>query len=286
LIDLHTHTTASDGRLTPSDLVARAASAGVDVLGLTDHDTVGGCAAAAQACAERQMAFVPGIEITAVVGEADVHVLGYFVDVESTTLRRFLSAQRQHRVDRLREIIDRLSARGIVLDAAAILQPALADTSKSVGRPWIARAMVAAGHVSDISEAFNRWLSQGRPAFVPRIGASPEEVFARIHEAGGLVSLAHPGVTAIDDRIPAYAAAGMDAIEVYHSDHDEAATTRYLALARRLDLAVTGGSDFHADDEHGGGGPGSACLPREDYARLLERRATRRATASGSSISS
>lgn len=286
MIDLHTHTTASDGRLTSAELVARAASAGVRVLGLTDHDTVGGCAAAAAACADHRIEFVPGIEITAVFGEADVHVLGYFVDIQSAPLQQFLIGQRQHRVDRLREMIDRLASHGIVLDAEAILQPAFADRSKSVGRPWIARALMAAGHVASVSDAFNQWLSQGQPAFVPRIGASPEEVFARIHQAGGLVSLAHPGLTAIDERIPGYAAAGMDAIEVYHSDHDEATTARYLALARQLDLAITGGSDFHADTEHGGGGPGSASLPREDYVRLLARRAARRATASGSSTSS
>lgn len=286
MIDLHTHTTASDGRCTPAELVARASSAGVRVLAVTDHDTLGGCAAAAAACAAAQIEFVPGIEITAVVEDTDVHVLGYFVDPGSECLQRFLTEQRGHRVQRLREMVDRLARHGVVLDAEAILQPGLNDSSKAVGRPWIARALLAAGHVQSVSEAFDRWLSTGRPAFVPRIGAGPEEVFGRIREAGGLSSLAHPALSKVDDHIARYAAAGLDALEVYHSDHDAAASSRYRALASQLNLAVTGGSDFHADEEHGGGGPGSVSLPADDYARFKGLRAARQATASGESISS
>lgn len=286
MIDLHTHTTASDGRLSPEALVARAAAAGVTVLAVTDHDTVGGCAAAAAACATAGITFVPGIEITAVLDERDVHVLGYFVDVDSAPLQQFLAVQRQHRVNRIREIAERLAAHGITLDVEQILGPGLSDTTRAVGRPWIARALVAAGQVASVSEAFDRWLSPGQPAFVPRIGAAPEEVFARIHEAGGLVSFAHPATTKRDERLPQYAEAGLDAIECYHSDHDEAATARYLALARDLKLAVTGGSDFHADTEHGGGGPGSVSLPPAEFARLHSLRAASRATASAPSTSS
>jgi predicted metal-dependent phosphoesterase TrpH len=286
LIDLHTHTTASDGRCSPAELVERASKAGVTVLGVTDHDTVAGCADAADACASAGMAFVAGIEITAVVDERDVHVLGYFIDTSSTDLRAFLSEQRQRRVDRLRDIASRLAAHGIELDVDTILAPGLADASRSVGRPWIARALVAGGHVVDVSEAFDRWLSPGRPAFVPRVAAQPPEVFDRIHAAGGIASLAHPVQMKRDDRIPGYAAAGMDALEVYHADHDPAATAHYLAVATQLHLAVTGGSDYHGDTEHGGGHPGKVSLPREHYERLLALRPTSRASASGSVTSS
>lgn len=269
MIDLHTHTTASDGRCTPEELAARAASAGVTTLGLTDHDTVGGCAATAAACRQHGIDFVPGIEITAVAAERDVHVLGYFFDLESVSLLSFLAEQRQRRVARVREMLDRLAAHGLGLDADAILAPGLADSTRAVGRPWIARAMVAGGHVASVNEAFERWLSRGRPGFVPRIGASPAEVFARVHEAGGIASLAHPVLVKHDEWIPVFAAAGLDAIEAYHSDHDAADTARYLACARELSLLVTGGSDYHADEEHGGGGPGSVSLPREHFDRLL-----------------
>jgi len=162
----------------------------------------------------------------------------------------------------------------------------VSDTRKSAGRPWIARAMLDAGHVASIGEAFDRWLTPGRPAFDRRIGASPAEVFGRIKAAGGLATLAHPALLKHDELIAGYVAAGLDAIEVYHSDHDEAATARYLAIARQHSLLVTGGSDFHADDAHGGGEPGDVTLPRVHYDRLLDARAARRATASGASTSS
>jgi 3',5'-nucleoside bisphosphate phosphatase len=279
LIDLHTHTTASDGRCTPEELVARAAAAGVRVLAVTDHDTVAGCAAAAAACARAKMTFVPGIEVTAVVDGADVHVLGYFV-TNSPALLSFLVEQRQRRVERVREMIDRLTAHGITLDAEAILAPTLADSSKSVGRPWIARALVEGGHVPNIAEAFNRWLSRGRPGFVPRTGASPEEVFERIHASGGIASLAHPVLVKHDEWLPRYAQNGLDALEVYHSDHDELTTAHYLGIAKTLRLGVSGGSDYHADDVHGGGGPGKVSLPQKHYEGLLRLRAARRASAS------
>ena len=272
MIDLHTHTTASDGRCTPEALAACAAAAGVSTLGLTDHDTVGGCAATAEACARLGVAFVPGIEITAVVDERDVHVLAYFFDLESPALHRFLAEQRVRRVERVREMFSRLARHGIHLDGEAILAPGLADSTVAVGRPWIARALVTAGIVSNVNDAFTYWLGRGRPAFVPRVGASPEDVFVRVHEAGGLSSLAHPVLVEHDDWIPRFAEAGLDALEVYHSDHDAAATARYLRIARELGLLVTGGSDFHGDAAHGGRGPGSVTLPREHWDALLARR--------------
>lgn len=271
MIDLHTHTTASDGRCTPEELASRAAAAGVTTLGLTDHDTVGGCAATARACAHYGIDFVPGIEITAVAAERDVHVLGYFFDIESVSLLAFLAEQRRRRVDRVREMLDRLAALGMRLDTDAILKPGLDDSTRAVGRPWIARALVEGGHVATVNEAFDRWLSRGRPGFIPRIGADPAEVFARVHDAGGIASLAHPVLVQHDAWIPVFAESGLDAVEAYHSRHDAADTDRYLAVAHDLNLLVTGGSDYHADEEHGGGGPGSVSLPDNHFERLLKR---------------
>jgi predicted metal-dependent phosphoesterase TrpH len=273
LIDLHTHTTASDGRCAPDELVARARAAGVTVLAVTDHDTVAGCAAAAAACARAGIEFVPGIEITAIEAARDVHMLGYFLDVASGALGRFLDQQRHRRIERVSSMLDRLAAHGIMLDRDAILRPGLVDPSRAVGRPWIARALVAAGHVADVTEAFEKWLAQGRPAFVPRQGAPPEEIIERIHAAGGIASLAHPVLVKHDEWIPRFAAAGLDALEAYHTDHDEPATRHYLDMAGRLGLAVSGGSDFHGDDLHGGRGPGSAALPADAFDALKARRA-------------
>jgi predicted metal-dependent phosphoesterase TrpH len=168
--------------------------------------------------------------------------------------------------------VARLAAHGVHLDGDAIVRDAIIDPSKSAGRPWIARALVAAGHVASIDEAFDRWLERGAPAFVPREAAPPEQVFAAIHEARGLASLAHPGLLGRDEWIADFAAAGLDALEAHYSEHDAAATTRYLALADRLSLAVSGGSDYHGDDSHAAIRPGSASLPREAYEKLKARR--------------
>lgn len=284
IIDLHTHTTASDGRCTPEELVARAAAAGVRVLSVTDHDTVGGIDAAARAARAAGLELVTGIEITSILQGCDVHVLGYFIDPRSTALEGFLAEQRRRRIDRAREIVARLGALGMPLDGDAILKPALDDSLRSVGRPAIARALVSAGHVGSITDAFERWLSAGRPAFVPRQAAPPAEVFARIHAAGGIASIAHPGLLRRDEWLPSFADAGVDAIEAYHTDHDDVATARYLSLAVRLGLAVSGGSDFHGTG-HGGVEPGSASLPQPAF-EALRRRATSRATASGDVTSS
>jgi predicted metal-dependent phosphoesterase TrpH len=271
LIDLHTHTTASDGRAAPADVVARAAAAGVTVLAITDHDTVGGCDSAARACTAAGLAFVPGIEMTAVCNGADLHVLGYFLDRTSPALHVFLADQRRRRIDRLRMMIERLAACGLALDPATILQPALDDPTKAAGRPWIARALVAAGYVESTSEAFDRWLTPGKPGFVARSGASPAEVVERIHQANGIASLAHPGLVGHDEWIPEFVHDGLDAIEAYHSEHDAAATARYLALAAALGLAVSGGSDYHGDPSHGPAHPGAVSLPLDAFETLRQR---------------
>ena len=272
MIDLHTHTTESDGRCAPGELVARAAAAGVTVLAVTDHDTVGACAAAAAACAAAGVTFVTGIEITAIRDDHDVHVLGYFIDVAASSLGTFLSGQRRQRIDRLRQMVAKLATSGIELDAETILRPAVKDPRKSAGRPWIARALVAGGHVASTDEAFDRWLERGKPAFVPRLGASPAEVIARIHDANGIASLAHPGLVGHDEWIDGLVSDGLDALEAYHSEHDSAATARYVAMASAMGIAVSGGSDFHGDPMHGPSQPGVVSLPRDAYEELVRRK--------------
>ena len=271
MIDLHTHTTASDGRCAPAELVARAAAAGVRVLGVTDHDTVGGCAAAAAACADRRIEFVAGIEITAVVAEADVHVLGYFIDIRHGALQRFLARQREVRIGRVEGIARRLGELGVHVDVGPAIAAAYRQPTHAIGRPQVARAMVEAGIVASITEAFDRWLGRGCPAFVDREGDSPETVISTIHAAGGLASLAHPARTRVDERIPVLRQAGLDALEAYHSDHDASVSQRYVDLAASLDLLVTGGSDFHGDPSRAIA-PGSATLPLDAWARLAAAR--------------
>ena len=254
----------------------RAWTAGVRALAVTDHDTVAACDAVAAACRARGIEFVPGIEITAVRDDIDVHTLAYFFDVRSPGLARFLDDQRQDRIARVRRMLDRLASLGIVLDAQAVLRPAYDDPTTSAGRPWIARALVAAGHVSSTDAAFDRWLGRGRSAFVPRRGATPERVITCVHAAGGIASLAHPGLLGHDDWLPELVDAGLDALEAYHSDHDEATSAHYLALAETLGLAVSGGSDYHGDPFHGGATLGGVSLPPEAFERLKDRASARR----------
>ena len=266
MIDLHLHTTASDGALSPPELVAKARAAGLSIFSITDHDTTAGCEAAATAARAAGLELVPGIEITAVADHRDVHMLGYFIDSASPALRRFLDSQRQDRVRRVREIGARLHQLGVPIDVEPIV--ASASRGGSVGRPQLAAALVAAGHVATRNEAFDRFLAAGGRAFVPRHGARPEEVIEIIHDAGGIAAIAHPGVTRRDDLLPALVDAGLDALEAVHSDHDAAEEARYRAVARELRLAVSGGSDFHGPDGHRIGVLGQVTLPAADFAGL------------------
>jgi len=271
LIDLHLHTTASDGTLSPSELVFQARAAGLSLISITDHDTTAGSDAAREVARDAGIQLVPGIEISAVAGGRDVHVLGYFIDTASAPLRAFLDRQREDRIRRVAEMGARLSALGCPIDVAPILDAA--GRGQSVGRPQIAGALLAAGHVRTRDEAFERFLEYGGAAYVPRAGASPEQVVAFVHGAGGIASLAHPGVSARDHLIAPLAAAGLDAIEAVHSDHDAATQARYRALAADLGLLVTGGSDFHGASAHRVSRLGTVTLPLADFEALAARSA-------------
>lgn len=235
--------------LRPSELVTRAERAGLTTISVTDHDTTGGLDEARESARDRGIRFIDGIEITAVEAERDTHVLGYFFDPKSPSLRAFLERQRADRIRRVREMAARLESLGIVIDAEPLVARGM-EEGRSVGRPHVAAALLAGGYVTSWDEAFEKYLEKGRPAFVPRAGASALEVVEIIHEARGIASLAHPGLTRIDPVIPALAAAGLDAIEAAHSEHDAETEARYRAMASALGVAVTAGSDFHGDAVH------------------------------------
>jgi predicted metal-dependent phosphoesterase TrpH len=279
LIDLHLHTTASDGRLSPVQLVTRVAAAGITTMSVTDHDTVAALGEVGLEATARGIRLVAGIEITAVADGRDVHMLGYFFDPGHAPLLTFLDGQRAERVTRVREIGDRLKVLGMPIDVESLVSTAALRPGTSVGRPQIARALVSAGHVSSVQEAFERWLATGLPAFVPRTGPSPAAVVDVIHAAGGVASFAHPGVTRRDDLIRPLAEHGLDAIEVYHSDHQAEDVQEYRNLAQRLGVLVSGGSDFHGADPQA---PveksrarrstlGAVMLPPDDLAALEHR---------------
>jgi predicted metal-dependent phosphoesterase TrpH len=274
LIDLHMHTTASDGRLTPAALVDRAAAAGLTTLSVTDHDTTRSIDEVTRLAGERGIRTVPGIEITSVDDGRDVHVLGYFFDHHSPALASFLEAQRSLRSGRIAEMGRRLVALGAPVDVEDLLARAAAVPGTSIGRPWLARALIAAGHVSSVAEAFERYLGAGRPAFVARTGSSPAVVIGILHAAGGIASFAHPGVTRRDWLLAPLVEAGLDAIEVYHSDHDEEARRTYRSMARTLGVATSGGSDFHGYGETRAA-LGAVSLPPDEFTELEARAAGR-----------
>jgi predicted metal-dependent phosphoesterase TrpH len=273
VIDLHLHTRASDGAHEPVELVRRVWLAGIRTFSVTDHDTVAGLAASGDTARQYGLTFIPGIEITSLADGLDVHVLGYFIDPESRPLASGLTAQRANRVRRLRELAARLMDVGLPIDVETII--AGTPEGRSVGRPQIADALVRAGHVSSMRQAFDLWIGEGRPAFVPRVAPSVNEACALIHGAGGLAAIAHPGCLRRDDLVERVALSGADALEVYHPDHDEATTTRYRAMASRLGLLVTGGSDYHRDEGHHEGALGRVTLPQAEYDRLQARYAER-----------
>ena len=267
MIDLHLHTTASDGYLSPAQLVARARAAGLTTISVTDHDTVAAIAEVIDLATAVGMRVVSGIEITAVDDGRDVHMLGYFFDPASTSLAALLERQRALRVARVREIGERLAALDMPIDIEPVLLAAAARPGSSVGRPQVARELMRAGYVASVQQAFDLWLATGRPAFVPRTGPSPASVIDAIHDAGGLASMAHPGVTKRNELIAPLIDGGMDAIEVYHSDHTAEAEQAYHAIAQRHGVLVTGGSDFHGDETRRNA-LGIVSLPADAFAAL------------------
>jgi predicted metal-dependent phosphoesterase TrpH len=270
VIDLHMHTTASDGRLTPAELMERVVQAGLTTVAVTDHDTTQSIDEMTRLGELRGVRVVPGIEITAVHEARDVHMLAYFIRHHDEALGRFLESQQGLRMERVRDIGQRLAAQGVPIDVEALLARARAKPGTSIGRPWLARALVRAGHVASVAEAFDFWLGQGQPAYVPRSGPSPFRVVELVHASGGVASFAHPGVTKKDQLLAPLAEAGLDAIEIYHSDHSAEVRHHYRTLARSLGVATTGGSDFHGFGETRGT-LGLVHLPRAEFEALEAR---------------
>lgn len=272
MIDLHMHTTASDGRHTPEELVARVRGAGIHTFGVADHDTVAAIAPTRDLASRAGLTFVAGVEITAVHNAKDVHMLGYFVDDESPVLVDFLENSLNDRLRRARLMSEKLAELGVPIDIDRLVaQTGGPNSGKAIARPVIAKALLEAGHVGSIQEAFDRFLAEGQPAYFGRFGASPVEVVGIIHEGGGLASFAHPGPLAKDELIEPLVEAGLDAIECYHSEHTPEMVDKYLQVARRYDLAVTGGSDYHGEGTRRAEFFGKVSLPDVEFARLLER---------------
>ena len=244
-VDLHAHTTASDGTLTPRELVRAAVRRGVRVLAVTDHDSTEGLAEALdEASRHPPLAIVPGLEINCDVPGAEVHVLGYYVDHAAAWFQEFLREQRAERAARVHRIVARLAELGMPLDPAEVF--ALVKEG-SAGRPHVAQAMVQRGYVKSVREAFDRYLHANGPANVPRRRLTPADAVRVIRRAGGVPVFAHPGLADRDALIPELVEAGLMGIEAIYAEHSAAQTAHYTELARVHGLIVTGGSDYHGE---------------------------------------
>ena len=265
--DLHIHTTASDGRLSPEEVVERAASLGLSVIAITDHDSVEGVEAAlAQAQKFPDLLVIPGVELSC-EDEHEIHVLGYFLDINHPSLRIKLSSLHNSRVNRGKRILSKLADLGLNLDWDRVL--ALAHGG-SVGRPHIAQAMLERGYVSTIREAFEKYIGQNGPAYVRRERLTPTEAVELIAEAGGLPVIAHPaGTPELESFVLELKRHGLVGLEAFYPGYSEETIQQLRLLARRYGLIVTGGTDFHGFEvppiEIGQVGP-----PREDLERFLE----------------
>jgi len=241
-VDLHSHTTASDGALTPRELVRLAARNRVRVLAVTDHDSTDGLPEAIDEAARHGIEIVPGLEINTDVPGAEVHVLGYYVDWGADWFQDFLREQRAERTARVHRIVERLTELGMPLTADEVF--AICQEG-SPGRPHVAQAMVNRGYVKSVREAFDRWLRTGGPANVPRRRLTPVDAVAVIRRAEGVPVLAHPGLADRDAMIPELVAAGLAGVETYYPEHSVAQVNAYRELCDRLHLVATGGSDYH-----------------------------------------
>ena len=240
--DLHLHTMFSDGTFTPEELVLRAQNVGLACIALTDHDSVEGCERAAAACAKVKMEFISDAELTAEHEDTEVHVLGYFLDTKNKVLLDRIGKFQVVRQQRIYEMCAALNKLGIPLKAESVF--ALANC-KSPGRPHVARALVKEKLITNLDDAFEKYLKKGKPAWVPKTKMSALEGVELIHQAGGLAVMAHPGLNRTDDIIPDLVKAGLDGIECFHTKHSTIMSERYLEIAEKYDLLVTGGSDCH-----------------------------------------
>jgi 3',5'-nucleoside bisphosphate phosphatase len=247
VIDLHVHSTFSDGSLTPEQLAEQAKIAGLTGIALTDHDTTDGTGLFVSACASRNIKGIVGVEISVDFQPGTMHLLGYLIDTNHVGLQDALRRVRLAREDRNARILEKLNALGLPLTMPEVEKFAGEDV---VGRPHFAQALLAQGRVANTREAFDRYLAKGKPAYCDRFRLSAEESIPLIHAAGGVASMSHPFTLQLSNAdlkqyVAKLAGIGLDGIEVFYSEHSKGQEREYLSLVQEFNLIATGGSDFH-----------------------------------------
>lgn len=251
-IDLHTHSTASDGSFTPREVVRLAREGGLRAMALTDHDTIDGLAEAMAAGEEYGVEVIPGVEISAYFPGGNMHILGLFIEYTDGLLDQRLAVLKQARADRNPQIVAKLNSLGIPITMEQVER---LSGGGQVGRPHIARALLEGGYIRSFSEAFDKFLGNHGPAYVEKFRFPPKEAIAMIREAGGIPALSHPftlelgSAYALKNLLMELKDLGLAGIEVFYSDHTQEQVALYLKMARELGLLITGGSDFHGQNK-------------------------------------
>lgn len=242
-LDLHIHTSASDGSLSPRDVVEAARAGGLDIIAITDHDTIAGVGAAVAAAAGN-IRVVPAIEISSQCGGAEMHVLGYSIDVANNELVSYANAAMQRRQERMRGMLDRLAQQNIHITYEEVIAGA-GTRPDAVGRPHLARSLVERGHARSVNDAFDRFIGDESQAYLAVQLLSPAEAIDLIHAAGGIAVWAHPRIDIFDAEVRELRKRGLDGVECYRPRHSPADVQYFEAAAKELELIRTGGSDWH-----------------------------------------
>ena len=272
-VDLQTHTTASDGALAPALVVQAAKDAGLYAIAITDHDTVDGLAEANEAGERLGVRIVPGVELSTHFGDDELHLLGLHL-ADREPMRAALADLREGRIERARRIVETLNRHGIPVTMEAVLREA---ADGAVGRPHVARAMMAGGWVRDFREAFDKWLGWGKPAYMAKAHFDVADGIALVHRAGGLAVWAHPGDSASPTRVAKLAEVGLDGVEVLHPSHPPYLVQRLVETVDAAGLVPSGGSDWHGTLDGGARRLGGQLVPKA-WLDLQEKRVAARAT--------
>lgn len=269
-IDLHTHTTASDGQDTPAELVNFAVQQGVSILGVTDHDTIHALPELSTLSTEAGITLIPGVELSTTVDRAEVHVLGYFVDISDPDFTGALANLAQIRLNRIIRMIEKVQSLGYDIDGDSIIAQA---EFGSIGRPHVARALMHIGAVQDVNEAFDRFLKAGRPGYIPRDPFSPEDAVRLLVANNAVPVLAHPFSTNdIEGMVRRLVPEGLRGLETYYAEYSPEQHAHIRTIADKWNLIPTGGSDYHGVGFRAGRVLGSAPVPDEVAERLFAAR--------------